>query len=61
MGCLTLRYALIHILVRLLNQAFTQLHNIVRIRPSLNFGDAETIIHAFITSRLDYSNSFIAA
>ncbi len=36
---------------------FYQLRNIVCIRLSLDFADAETIIHAFITSRLDYCNS----
>ncbi len=36
---------------------FYQLQNIVCIRLSLDFADAETIIHAFITSRLDYCNS----
>ncbi len=46
---------------QIVKSSFYQLQNIVRIRPSLNFGDAETIIHAFITSRLYYSNAFIAA
>ena len=36
---------------------FFHLRNIVRIRPSLTFIDAETVIHAFITSRLDFCNS----
>jgi len=31
--------------------------NIVRMRPSLNFGDTETVVYAFITSRLHYCNS----
>ncbi len=42
---------------QIVKSGFYQLQNIVRIRPSLNFADAETIIHAFITSRLDYCNS----
>ncbi len=42
---------------QIVKSCFDQLRNIVRIRPSLNFADAETIIHAFITSRLDYCNS----
>lgn len=37
--------------------SFFHLQNIVCIHPSLNFGDAETGIHVFITSRLDYCNS----
>ncbi len=37
---------------QIVKPCFYQLRNIVRIHPSLNFGDAETIIHAFITSRL---------
>ncbi len=42
---------------QIVKSCFYQLRNIVCIRPSLNFADAETIIHAFITSRLDYCNS----
>ncbi len=42
---------------QIVKSCFYQLRNIVRIRPSLNFADAETIIHAFTTSRLDYCNS----
>ncbi len=42
---------------QIVKSCFYQLRNIVCIRPSLNFADAETIIHAFITSRLDYRNS----
>ncbi|XP_061151098.1 probable RNA-directed DNA polymerase from transposon X-element isoform X1 [Syngnathus typhle] len=36
--------------------AFFHLRNIAKIRPILSTGDAETIIHAFVTSRLDYCN-----
>ncbi len=36
---------------------FFHLHNIARIRPFLVRPDAERLIHAFITSRLDYCNS----
>ncbi len=42
---------------QIVKSCFYQLRNIVRIRPSLNLADAETIIHVFITSRLDYCNS----
>ena len=36
--------------------AFFHLRNIAKIRPMLTMADAETIIHAFVTSRLDYCN-----
>ena len=37
--------------------AFFHLRNIAKIRPFLSQPDAEKIIHAFVTSRLDYCNA----
>ena len=37
--------------------SFSHLRNIARIRKYLSFKSTETLIHAFITSKLDYCNS----
>lgn len=41
--------------------AFFHLRNIAKIRDILPQSDAEKLIHAFVTSRLDYCNSLLAA
>ena len=41
--------------------AFFHLRNIAKIRNILSNNDAEKLIHAFVTSRLDYCNSLLAA
>ena len=38
--------------------AFFHLRNIAKIRNILSQGDAEKLVHAFVTSRLDYCNSY---
>ncbi len=37
--------------------AFFQLRMIAKIKSFISFKDLETVIHAFISSRLDYCNS----
>ncbi|XP_072246412.1 uncharacterized protein [Leuresthes tenuis] len=39
--------------------AFFHLRNIAKIRNILSQGDAEKLVHAFVTSRLDYFNSLL--
>ena len=40
--------------------SFFQLRTIAKLKPFLSFSDLETLIHALITSRLDYCNSLYA-
>ncbi|KAF7647277.1 hypothetical protein LDENG_00174860 [Lucifuga dentata] len=40
--------------------AFFHLSNIAKIRPILSLRDAETLIHAFVSSRLDYCNVLLS-
>jgi hypothetical protein len=37
--------------------AFYHLKNISKVRPFLSYADTENLIHAFITSMLDYCNA----
>ena len=41
------------------NASFYYLHNITRIRKHLSRGSSETLIDAFVSSRLDYCNSLL--
>lgn len=41
------------------SKAFYHLKNIAKVKPFLSHGDAEKLVHAFITSRLDYCNSLL--
>ena len=40
--------------------AFYHLHNIAKIRKFISFKNCETLIHAFVTSKLDYCNSLLS-
>ena len=51
-SCLTFQF---HIKA-ITKTAFFHLSNIAKIQPILSLCDAETLIHAFVSSRLDYCN-----
>ena len=40
--------------------AFYHLHNIAKIRKFISFRDCETLIHAFVSTKLDYCNSLLS-
>ncbi len=40
--------------------AFSHIKNISKLRPMLSMSNAETLIHAFMTSRLDYCNALLS-
>ena len=49
-----------HIMIsKMCSAAFYHLHNISRIRKFLSLEDAKTLVHAFVTSRVDYCNSLL--
>ena len=43
----------------LVKTSFFHLKNIARLRPTLTLPDAEKLVHAFISSRLDYCNALL--
>ena len=45
---------------KITKSAITQIRNIAKIRSFLSFSDAEILIHAFVSSHLDYCNSLFA-
>ena len=47
-------------IIQVSRTAFFHLRNIAQIRSILSQGDAEKLVHAFVTSRLDYCNSLLS-
>ena len=45
---------------RICRTSFYQLHQLRTVRRSLSSGACTTLVHAFVTSRLDYCNSLLA-
>ena len=46
-------------ITKLFASAFFYIYNIRRIRKYLSRNSVETLVHAFISSRLDYGNSLL--
>ena len=44
---------------KMCSAAFYHLHNISRIRKFMGLEDTKTLVHAFVTSRVDYCNSLL--
>ena len=44
---------------QLCKNSFYHLRNIAKLRPSLTLSDAEKLVHAFVSSRLDYCNALL--
>ncbi len=44
---------------QLCKTSFFHLRNIARLRPMLTIADAEKLVHAFVSSRLDYCNALL--
>lgn len=44
---------------QLCKTSFYHLKNIAQLRPSLTLADAEKLVHAFVSSRLDYCNALL--
>ena len=44
---------------QLCKTSFYHLRNIAKLRPTLGLSDAEKLVHAFISSRLDYCNALL--
>ena len=44
---------------KLCSSAFFDLHNISRIRKFLSPGETKSLVHAFVSSRVDYCNSLL--
>ena len=45
---------------QLCKNSFYHLKNIAKLRPSLSLPDAEKLVHAFVSTRLDYCNALLA-
>ena len=47
-------------IILICKSAFYHLHNIAKIMKFITFKDCETLIHAFVSTKLDYCNSLLS-